>query len=169
MGNTESNNYITGEELSDSSIDDPVLLPVLPPIKHFHSKGKPYGAMLNIQLKSKFPYQWGYCIIYDLRTGNKSPWWFDLNIYGDELQFKLHITFNNTIMITFPLKYSSESNIYTTVLKGCKNSNIVKFELFADNIHCQRITGLKLTLAFKIWGFITFDKQDKIPIAFGNF
>lgn len=168
MGNGESY-FIIGEELDTSLIDDHTLLPALQPIKQFHSKGKPYGVLLNIKLKSKFSYEWSYYIIYDLRTGNKSPWWLDDNIYGDELKFKLHITNNDTIKSTFPLKYSSESNIYTTVLKGYKNSKIVKLELFADNIHCQRITDLKLTHTFKIWGFITFDTQDKIPIAFGIF
>jgi hypothetical protein len=67
----------------------------------------------------------------------------------------------------FVLEYSSESNIYMTVLKGYKKGYRVRVELFADNIHCQRINDLKLTLPFKIWGFIKFDEQDKIPIAYG--
>lgn len=95
-----------------------------------------------------------------------------MNVYGNDIDFMLSIMGKDNkgkevVNRQFVLEYSSESNVYMTVLKGYKKGYRVRVELFADNIHCQRINNLKLTLPFKIWGFIKFDDQDKIPIAYG--
>jgi hypothetical protein len=160
MGNEESTYDIIGEK------EDPSL----PKINSFHSKGKPYGVMIEIKLNGKYPDKWAYWRISDLRNGAKSMWKFYTQIYGNNLEFKLCLARmenkKEEIYLEFPLRYSSESNVYTTVLKGSTEGKAVKLELHGDNIHCQKIENLKLNQKFVIWGFIKFDDQDKIPIAF---
>lgn len=170
MGNSPSNNYISVEDLPDTTLvwpNDINISKNIPPINPFHTKGKPYGTILDVKLKSDHPYNWAYDPIYDLRTGNKSQWGLNAQTYGNELNFQfLRLSSDNKTEAKCDLKYSSESNIYTTILKGCGNNGVkIRFELFADNIHCQRINNLKLTKKFDIWGFLKFDNQDKIPIA----
>lgn len=53
-----------------------------------------------------------------------------------------------------------------TILKGHNKEKFIYLELYGDNIHSQRLENLKLTDKFSIFGFIKFDSQDKIPIAF---
>lgn len=156
MGNTTSEYNIVDENKQE---------PSLPKINPFHCKGKPYGTLLEHKLKSKYYTRWSYYDIYDLRNG-KSTWWLDMNVNGDILEFKLHLIkkddTKDEIISTLPLRYNSRSNNYMTVLKG----RGVELELYADNIHSQRLENLKLETKFFIYGFIRLDGQDKIPIAF---
>lgn len=143
--------------------------PKLPPIC-VHPKGKPYGKLIEIKLKGKFPNEWSYYEIYDLRVGNKSPWYFAINIFGEELECTFCITHmeNDKTLVDkeFLLKYSTESNNYMTIMKGYNKNINIRLELYADNIHCQRIENIKFKHKCNIWGFITFDDQHKIPISF---
>lgn len=171
MGNNTSN-YIAGENFDSSSSSEyePVDI-IKTPTNPFHKKGKPYGVILDIKLNCNEPNDWACFVLYDLRTGNKSNWWLNVNVYGNELEFKLHIVDKtNKDLRMYELRYSSESNMCVTVLKGRTLNYYVRLELYADNIHCQRIHTLKNfkpVRPIKIWGFIQFDNQDKIPIAFG--
>ena len=119
----------------------------LPKINPFHRKGKPYGAMLKQKLESKCFTDWSHLKIYDLRNGEPT-WWLDSQVFGDEIYFKLHLIRNKDdkkeIYFTFPLRYSSESINYMTILKGENKGHSVKLELYADNIHCQTLANLEL-------------------------
>lgn len=162
MGNNNSNEFT----IIDENKEDP---PNLPKINPFHPKGKPYGVLLDRKLKGKHPNGWAYYHVYDLRNG-KSIWHLQVNIYGDELQFEFDLVRKNgdkeEVYFKFPLHYSSQSINYMTILKGKNERKCVELELYADNIHSQKLENLKLENSFKIYGFIKFDKQDKIPIAF---
>jgi len=137
----------------------------LPKINLFHRKGKPYGKLLDYKLNSNRYNDWGYYEVYDLRCGNYT-WNLSLKVYGDELDFIFYSM--RDIELKFPLYYSSKSNLYMTMLKGRHGLKYVELELYADNIHSQRLQNLNLNLEFFIWGFIKFDNQDKIPIALRN-
>lgn len=165
MGNIDTT-YDIIEEPNTSNIPLPMI--------QLHPKGKPYGIMIEFKLKCNVPNGEGVYPIYDLRVGDKSPWYLGVDIYGEELKFSLytflrHVKDNKSMYDTlFTLKFSSESNNHMTVLKGSKWGGCVRLELFADNIHCQRMENIKFKeiKKFHIWGFIQFDDQNKIPITF---
>jgi hypothetical protein len=133
----------------------------LPEVKNFHRKGKPYDIILKSRLNNNNPTVWGYYVIYDLRNG-VGTWRLDTKIYGDEIDFRLHLIEKDKITETIDLRYSSKSSDYITILKGCN----VELELYSDNIHSQRLYELFPKNKFSISGFIKFDNQDKIKIAF---
>ena len=127
------------------------VLPTLPPV-YLHPKGKPYSKLMEMKLKSKIPYEWSHYKINDLRVvsiDTKSPWYYGMMVFGDELEctFCIASLKNDKIVIdnNISLKYSTESNNYTTIMEGCNKKLRVRLELYADNIHCQRQpTGKKL-------------------------
>src|SRR5438445_11330110 len=141
----------------------------LPEVFPFHRKGKPYGVILDYKLKSIKNTELNYWSINDLRSGNPT-WGLGVSVYGDVLNFEFVCVKKNKdkydVTDRFPLHYSSRSNRHMTVLKGRCGFKSVVLELCADNIHSQRLDNLKLEKSFIIWGFVAFDDQDKIPIAF---
>ena len=150
-----------------TSVDPEVKIPGLPKPNSFHRKGKPYGLMVDRKLNSKNMTVWAYWNVYDLRNG-QSTWRLSDYLYGGELQFKFQLVQNkdDKICFTFPLRYSSRSNTYMTVLKGQEQGKYVELEIYADNIHCRIMENLEVNASLKCFGFVKFDNQDKIPIAF---
>jgi hypothetical protein len=155
-----------GNDTSDFSIiDENNEEPSLPKVQELHRKGRAYAVMLERKLNGNCYADWAYWIIYDLRNG-KETWRLSSKINGDELEFKLRtVEMKDGKLVTkncFPLYYSTKSNNYMTILK-CSS---LELELYGDNIHSQRLENLKFKKDVNIFGFIKFDKQDKIPIAF---
>lgn len=103
-----------------------------------------------------------------MRNG-KPTWRLSTKAYGDELQFKFKLIQKKEekeeVYFTFP-RYSSQYNTYMTLLKDEREEFKVELELYADNMHCQIIKNLKLTINSGTFGFIRFVNRDKIPIAF---
>lgn len=152
MGNTET--YEALEEKEEQ---------IIPKINPFHSKGKPYDVIIKYRLNHRIRSdKLAYYHLYDLRNGMITKLWrLYTKIDGNDICFMFKLICDN-ITKNISLYYSNESTIYMTVLKGDK----IRIELCADNIHSQRIHQLKINVKFIIWGFLQFDHQDKIPIAF---
>lgn len=155
-----------GNNTSNYDIIDMNDQPLSPP---YHRKGKAYGLILDRKLLSLVNSEWSFFSIYDLRNG-KLTWRLYIKVYGDELELQLYLIRKkdgkDDLYFFFPLRWSSLSNNYMTVFKGYKEGKSIYLELYGDNIHSQRLANLKLENVFSIYGFIRFDTQDKIQIAF---
>jgi hypothetical protein len=127
-------------------------------------KRNPYNVIINRKIKGEHPNGWSYFDIHNLKDG-KFRWRLNIKLNRNYDDFKSELNIvddNNIIMFSMPLHYSSKSDDYRLILK----SKYVKLELHADNIHSQRLHELKLSYKFKNFGFIQFENEDKIPIAF---
>ncbi len=136
-------------------------------ISPYHKKGKAYGILVDLKLKNTNT-EWTYITVYDLRNG-KPTWRLYIKLYGNEIELQFYLIRKkdnkDDFYFYFPLRWSSSSNTYMTIFKGYKEGKSIYIELYGDNIHSQRIANLKLD-KFRAFGFIKFDEQDKIPIAF---
>lgn len=175
MGNDNSLPYYDNVETKESN---KIINKV--PLEKFHSKGKPYGAMLKLKLNGINPTKTTFYEVSDLRNG-KPSYGFGICVCGNELNFGLALLDLSdekkpNITATIKLRYSnSKSNFYTTFLKSTGDMIIydkkkyipstVEMEIYADNIHCRLIETLGMKKNFTFSGYIKFDQQDKFPFA----
>jgi hypothetical protein len=84
MGNLSD----TNNNLSYHDIEENVEV-TIPQLNPFHSKGKPYGKILDFDLNSKYINEWSYFPVYDLRNGKVSNWRFFTRTVDNEFLCKL--------------------------------------------------------------------------------
>jgi hypothetical protein len=138
----------------------------LPVIQPEHKKGRTFAKLLNMRLNKKYTADYIYWDIFDLRNG-KQTWRIYIKLLGNELEFYFGVLYKQlTHHECYLLRYSSSSTQSMLILKGQLKDYDVTLELYADNIHCQRLLNLEISKELKIYGFITYNNQDKIPIAF---
>lgn len=132
-------------------------------IKNGDDLDKPYDKLYDF-ISHKDAFNTRFLDIYDLGTGRIS-WKLDVKIVQKELSFKFHLLENSKMILSIPLRYSHDSNDYKLILKSKTWSDCIKIELYADNIHCHKINCINLPILPIVYGFLTYDGQNPIPIA----
>ncbi|CAH6419999.1 Hypothetical protein HVR_LOCUS1053 [uncultured virus] len=138
---------------------------------------EPYGKMFRLVSRCKSKHWFD---IYNIKNGT-STWRIHMKIKGKEIEMTLDSYIKDKILFNIPLKYNhSISNSYTTVLKGQHGFDEITLELYADNIHCQKIqnleknvkvrdttvsSGIKI-ITVSLFGYLKVGSRDKIPIVF---
>lgn len=129
-------------------------------VKNLEDLNKPYDKLYDfISNHDK-----RYLDIYDLRTG-RVAWKLDIRIIQKELSFKFHLLENSKMVLSIPLRASHDSTDYQLFLKSKTWSDCIKIELYADNIHCHKLSNINLPILPIVYGFLTYDGQTPIPIA----
>lgn len=160
MGN--QNSY---EELKDYEYK-------LPPIQQEHCYGRAYAKLLKMRLDTTKINKWLFYTIYDLRT-LKPTWSLSIKLIGNHMKFKFSLLIYNSEKKIYEINhkkrcdlYHDKKNIiYNTILYGHYDNCYITLELYADNIHSQLFYNKKIEKEYSLYGYITFNNQDKIPIC----
>jgi len=121
----------------------------------------PYDKLIDFIINNHHKIK--YFNIYNVGTGLIN---WKLYVKNDNhLNFKLCLLENNKIILSLPLRYSNSSNDYKMILKSKTWSDCVTIELYSDNIHTHRLNNLKLPILPILYGFLTYDGHEPIPIV----